>query len=441
MIFNSIGDLLWILLFLPLFLLCSIRLFPWLFRMMRSSEGKGELQTDPPAEKNTFQAVSTTLAATVGTGNIIGTAQAIAMGGPGAVFWMWVAAILGFSIKSAEIWLGQHEGRGAVGTVQAGLGHIPALFYAFLSAASSLFVGNMAQMNTVLSALSGPASGQTGLPRILLGMTLVCLLTIALNRDLLSVGKLCASLVPFMTLFFLSCCCLIVGQGKSAIIPSLQRIFQDALCPKAVFGALGGFTSRNALVWGLRRGAFSNEAGLGTAGTVHALVQDGNPRRQALCGILEISVDTLLLCTVSALTLLCSGVKIPFGSMPGAELWLHVYACAFPFPLSSMLLSICIFFFGISTILGCYVPGSICAGRIGISEKPYRIVYILCAVLGCFLPTDIIWRGADLLNVLMACPNLLSMLILCSGQNRECEQEKNNLEKQDSALAPGKRKV
>ena len=164
---------------------------------------------------------------------------------------------------------------------------------------------------------------------------------------------------------------------------------------------------------------------MGTAGTIHSLVRTESPRRHALWGIWEVGADTLLLCTVSALTLLCSGAVIPYGSLPGAELWLRVFSRSF-YLFKTPVISLCLCFFAISTVLGCYVPGSLCARSTGIGEESFRRIYLLCAALGCFLPTDQIWLASDLINVLMASPNLLSMILLAPSFAAGCEQSKNN---------------
>jgi AGCS family alanine or glycine:cation symporter len=186
---------------------------------------------------------------------------------------------------------------------------------------------------------------------------------------------------------------------------------------------------------------FSNEAGLGTAGTVHSLVRTNHPERHALWGVWEVCVDTHLLCSISALTLLCSGAAIPYGSLPGADLWFRVFSIeATSFPVLPVF-RLCLLVFGLSTVLGLYVPSCLCAQVTGLEEKHFRFLYLICAVLGCFLPTDRIWLASDLLNVLMAAPSLLSLILLAPEFAAGCEQSKNNAEKPESALARGQRKV
>ena len=205
MILRSLGDLLWILLFFPLFVLSSFCLLPGLLRILGTRRRVEQAGAERKAGRlKGVQAAFTTLAATVGTGNIIGTAQAIAMGGPGAVFWMWAAALLGFSVKSAEIWFGQQTGRGAPGTISAALGPGWAGFYCITAVLCTLSVGNMAQMNTVVLSLSG-GFGRSFFSRPLLCFALLLLLSLALFHGVEALGKLCSLLAPCMTLLYLLC--------------------------------------------------------------------------------------------------------------------------------------------------------------------------------------------------------------------------------------------
>lgn len=441
MIFQTLGDLLWYLLFFPLFSLCSLRLVPGFLRLLTArSKTKGERGKEDSGVINGQQAAAATLAATVGTGNIIGTAQAIAMGGPGAVLWMWIAAILGFSVKCAEIWFGQQTGGGTMGTISFALGKDWARFYAVLSVLSTLFVGNMAQINTVMSSLSAVAPHRFFF-HFVCSSILLLLISLSLFGGVRFLGRICSVLVPVMALLFLSCSFSVLLCSRDELLPCLRMIVLEAWHPKAIIGAAGGLSVRYSLLWGFRRGVFSNEAGLGTAGTVHSLVRTDDPEKHALWGILEIGIDTLLLCTVSALTLLCSKVRIPYGTIPGAELWFQVFSGFSDSPVLTVILALCLLFFGISTVLGCYVPGTVSASWVGLEEKKYRILYLLCAALGCYLPTQLIWLSSDWINVLMACPNLFSMMLLAPYLENGCEQSKNILENPESSLARRGRKV
>ena len=222
MILQNLGSLLWTLLFLPLFLACSILLIPGFFRLLKKRNPGYRLTACPKhGALSGFQAAATTLAATVGTGNIIGTAQAIAMGGPGAVFWMWAAGILGFFVKCAEIWFGQKNARGAAGTIDAALGKRWADFYALLAVLSTLFVGNMAQMNTVISSVQEVDHLWTP-GRMRMSLLLLIFLGLALYCGISSLGKLCTYLVPCMTLLYLLSACFLLLHSRITI-PSFPK--------------------------------------------------------------------------------------------------------------------------------------------------------------------------------------------------------------------------
>lgn len=405
------GEMLWLLLFLPLFLLCSLRLLPGLFLLIRERERKKAGIKDTGEQMKPAQAAAASLAASVGIGNIVGTSQAITMGGPGAVFWMWIAAILGFSVKAGEIWFGQAYG-GAAGIIRRALGTLPARFYALLAVLSSLLVGNMAQMNASMDALCHlvPESSMTG--RLLLGSALMILATCSIAGGEKALGSICQILVPIMALLYCCCAAIVVFSHVEPLSALFSRIFSEAFRPKAALGAAGGLGLRSAMLWGLRRGTFSHESGLGSAATIHSTVHSDCPRRHALWGIAENSVDTLLLCTVSALVVLGSGAEIPYGTLPGSGLIMNSFSVVFGQGRGSGLLALILLCFGFSTVLGCYIMGSRCAAWIQLKEKSFRCVFLACSALGCLLPVGLIWRAADAVNVLLAVPNLLSLILL-----------------------------
>ena len=414
MFWERIQDSLWLLLFLPLFTVCGLRLLPHL-RLPRlgnrQAKAAGDAQGLQPG-----QAASTALAATVGTGNIVGTAQAITMGGPGAVFWLWCAAILGCGIKYAEIYQGQRFG-GAMGYIAWTLGRSAAAFYAALAALSALVVGNMAQMNGAVNALCG---GEHALPRLLLGLLLVLLLWRQLCGGVGGVGRACAGLVPPMSVCYVLALGYALFSLRARIPAVLGEILDNALAPSAPIGAAGGLALRKTILWGLRRGAFSNEAGLGTAANIHAEVQTAQPQLHALWGVFEVLVDTLVLCTLTALVILCSGTAIPWGSLPGPELLQQALAPVYGEGSAAVFLAASLGLFGFSTVLGVYVCALRCVRWLwgDQAERRYRRLYLLCAFCGCLLPTGLIWQMADGVNVLLAVPNLLALLLLSGSTVR-----------------------
>lgn len=443
---NLVNESLWSLLFLPLFLLCALRLAPCLrlppLRVLRAAESFSEGET---AGMKPAQAASTALAATVGTGNIVGTAQAIAMGGPGAVFWLWVAAILGCAVKYAEIYQGQRHRGGAMAYIDAALGPLPARCYAALAAVSALLVGNMAQINGTVSALCGVTGDGGALLRAALGLVITAFLGVQIVGGARRVGRFCESLVPLMSVCYVLVLGLLLFVFRARLPHIFQEIIADSFHPRAAAGAAGGAALRQTVVWGLRRGAFSNEAGLGSAANIHAEVRAGRPELHGLWGVFEVLVDTLLLCTLTALAILCSGIRIPWGSLPGPELLRTALASLYGRKAAFVFLSIELTLFGFSTVLGCYVCGQRCVRWLGGkgSGRAFFAAYLLCALLGCVLPVDWIWQAADAVNVLLAVPNLLALLLLAPstggalrslGKLRHEETDRENLTSKGKVL-------
>lgn len=416
----------WSMLFLPLFGCCGISL---LFRcrflpfrrfgvmlrftiLGRDEQGRG---------LTPFQAASTALAATVGTGNIIGTAQAVAMGGPGAVFWLWTAALLGMTIKYAEILQGLRFQNGAMGYISAALGRFPAGVYALLAAVSALTVGNMAQMNGAVQALCRVMGHEEMSLRLILGLVLTAMIGLGIRGGAGHVGRLMERLIPMMTLSYLILTGAAIFAFRARLPGVLLRIALEAFHPRAVLGAAGGIGLRQTILWGLRRGSFSNEAGLGTAANIHAFAESEEPAIHALWGIFEVFADTLVVCTATALVILCSGVPVPYGALPGAELLEKALALMLGNRAAGIYVALALLLFGLSTVIGCSVNAKRCAAWLVRErrEGPFLFIYLACALLGCLLPMELIWHAADFLNVLMACPNLAALLILAPQTGKE----------------------
>lgn len=417
MFLEQVNESLWSLVFLPLFACCGLLLLPS-FRLPALRISRGKDRNDAPGMRP-WQAVSTALAATVGTGNIVGTAQAVAMGGPGAVFWLWCAAFLGCAVKYAEIYQGQRHG-GAVGYIRAALGKIPAKCYAVLTAVSALFVGNMAQMNAAVRALCGGAGERAVLLRLLLGLLLVGLLAVPIRGGAKAVGSSCEHLVPLMSALYLLVLGYALFRFRGRLPAVFGQILREAFHPRAALGAAGGLALRQTLLWGLRRGAFSNEAGLGSAANIHAEVRSDHPERHAFWGVFEVFADSFVLCTATALVLLASGVRIPFGTLPGSELLRDALAGIYGHGASYCFLSAALGLFGFSTVLGVYVCARRCVLWLGgeRAERMYSRVFLACALLGCLLPLGLVWQLADTVNLLLSIPNLTALILLSASTSR-----------------------
>lgn len=410
MIWTHVGQSLWLWGFLPLYTVCAATWLRPLFQM-RGRPGTGKPREEKPrGTLSDWQAAGAALAATVGTGNIVGTAQAIAMGGPGAVFWMWAAALLGMPVKAAEILLGQRLG-GAAGYIRKALGQMPAMLYALFAFGNVLILGNMVQMNTAASLVMIPDSSRFSLTGLTAGLVLTSLIALCLRTGLRGVSTACVKILLVMAGLYLVSCAAALCLHARQIAPAFRLILRCAMRPRAIGGAAAGLVARRASLWGLRRGALSNEAGLGTAANIHAYTAQADPRRNALWGLAEVFLDTLL-CTCSALVILSASVPIPYGSMPGSELVGLTLTASFGERPAIWLLVPCLGSFAISTVLGSYISGHRCAVFLGIDERIYRTVFLCCAVLGPILPLRLVWSWADAVNILMALPNLLSLLLL-----------------------------
>ena len=290
-----------------------------------------------------LQAVTTALAATVGTGNIVGTSQAIALGGYGAVFWLWLAALLGMMIKYSEVTLSiQYRERDAKGDWVGG---------------PMYYVKN------------------------------------GLGKHWQWVGIL-------FCVF--------------AAIASFGKIFATAFTPKALGGAASGIALKQTIVWGLRRSAFSNEAGLGSAAIAHAAADTKSPVQQGLYGIFEVFADTIVICTLTALTIICSGVDITFGHKVGSELITAAFATMFGQKFASVFVALALMLFAFTTILGWSLYGSRCVQYLfGLKvSKIYQVLFIIVVVVGAVASLDVVWDIADTFNGLMAIPNFIALFAL-----------------------------
>ncbi len=440
MIWMYAGQSLWLWCFLPLFSVCALVWIRPFLRIGRGSDGRIRRNDKAPGTLSTGQAAGAALAATVGTGNIVGTAQAIALGGPGAVFWMWAATLLAIPVKAAEILLGQRFG-GAMGYIRRALGTLPAGIYAVLALGNVLILGNMVQMNTVVSIFRDPDPEGAGFAGMTAALLLTVLMALCLQRGIGVVSAACVKLVGLMAGLYLAVCSAALILHAGQILPAFRLILNCALRPAAIGGAAIGLYVRSAFVWGLSRGAFSNEAGLGTAANIHAYTEETDPKRNALLGVAEVVVDTLLLCTVSAMVILTSATPIPYGTMPGSELMGQALAASFGEQAGQWLLGCCLGSFALSTVLGSYISGHRCADWLGIEERLYRPLFLGCTLLGPVLPLRWIWHAADTVNVLMALPNLLALTLLGRKKGLAYRRREDFQKIKESSLAPGRRMV
>ena len=378
-----------------------------------------------------FQAVCTALAATVGTGNIAGVAGAIAIGGPGAVFWMWVSAVLGMCTKFAEVTLAvcyretNKEGDlvgGPMYYIKNGLGKnwqfLAVLFSAF-GVLTVFGTGNATQVNTITTAVNSAllscgliSEGAVKTSNLIQGIIIAALVALILLGGVKRIGQVTEKLVPFMALLYIVLSVGIILFRIQALPSVIQAIFEGAFKPAAVTGGAVGslFMSMKK---GVSRGIFSNEAGLGTGSIAHACADTRKPVKQGMFGIFEVFTDTIVICTLTALVILCSQVPVGYGQAAGAELTIQGFISVYG-NWVSVFTAVAMCCFAFSTILGWGLYGARCIEFL-FSEKvikPFMVAYSLVAILGATADLGLMWNIAETFNGLMAIPNLIALFLL-----------------------------
>ena len=407
----------------------QIRKFPYAIKMTIGRLFHGKDAAD--GAMTPFQAVCTALAATVGTGNIAGVAGAIAIGGPGAVFWMWISAFLGMCTKFSEVTLAVHfrekneQGDyvgGPMYYIKNGLGK----HWQFLAVLFSLFgvltvfgTGNATQINTITTAINSALLNyrlidNTFVPtgNLIMGIILASLVALVLLGGVKRIGKVTEKLVPFMAFLYIILAIGVVILNIRNVPAVFASIISGAFHPSAVTGGIVGsfFLSMQK---GFSRGIFSNEAGLGTGSIAHACADTHSPVKQGFFGIFEVFTDTIIICTLTALVILCSGVNVPYGSAAGAELTISGFTSTYG-NWVSIFTAVAMCCFAFSTIIGWGLYGARCIEFLFSSTviKPFMVVYSLVAILGATVQLDLLWSIAETFNGLMAIPNLIALFLL-----------------------------
>ena len=399
---------------------------------MKNTLGKVFSKSEAKAGSITpFQAVCTALAATVGTGNIAGVAGAIAIGGPGAVFWMWISALLGMCTKFAEVTLaveyrernqdGEYAG-GPMYYIKNGLGKKwmwLAYLYCIFGAFTVLGTGNATQVNTITASIDSAllnyniiSDGAVPMVNLVIGIIICILVGLILLGGIKRLGQVTEKLVPVMALIYiaLGIGLIIINIGK---VPAVfGAIFQGAFNPSAVTGGIVG-SFLISMRRGVSRGIFSNEAGLGTGSIAHACADTDKPVEQGMFGIFEVFMDTIVICTMTALVILLSGAPIVYGQAAGAELTIAGFTLVYG-NWVSIFTAVAMCCFAFSTILGWGLYGSRCMEFLFGHKivKPYIIVYALVAIVGATLDLGLIWGISDTANGFMAIPNLIALFLL-----------------------------
>lgn len=388
-------------------------------------------QTASEGSMTPFQAVCTALAATVGTGNIAGVAGAIAIGGPGAVFWMWISAFLGMCTKFSEVTLAVHfRERNSQGDFIGGpmyyIKNGLANHWQWLATAFSLFgvltvfgTGNATQVNTITTAIDSALLNyhileekQTFVFNIILGIVIAFLVGLILLGGIKRIATVTEKLVPFMALLYIVLAIGVVIFHLDRVPAVFSSILSGAFRPASVTGGIVGsfFLSMKK---GVSRGIFSNEAGLGTGSIAHACADTDQPVRQGFFGIFEVFADTIVICTLTALVILCSGVSITYGVAAGAELTISGFTSTYG-NWVSIFTAVAMCCFAFSTTIGWGLYGVRCIEFL-FSEKvikPFMIVYSLVSILGATVDLGLLWSIAETFNGLMAIPNLIALFLL-----------------------------
>ena len=407
----------------------QIRKFPYamkvtLGRMLKKREASDGALTP-------FQAVCTALAATVGTGNVAGVAGAIAIGGPGAVFWMWISAILGMCTKFSEVTLAVHfretneKGElvgGPMYYIKNGLKkhwHWLAYLFSAFGVLTVFGTGNATQVNTITTAIDSAlynyniiSEDAAPMLNLIIGIVLAGLIALILLGGIKRIGQVTEKLVPFMAVMYIVLALGVVLLNIKNVPHVFGAILAGAFRPASVTGgAVGSFFM--SMKKGVSRGIFSNEAGLGTGSIAHARADTRKPVKQGFFGIFEVFVDTIVICTLTALVILCSGVPIGYGEAAGAELTINGFTSVYG-GWVSIFTAVAMCCFAFSTIIGWGLYGTRCIEFLfGFrANKPFMLLYALVAIIGATMNLGLMWSIAETFNGLMVIPNLIAVFLL-----------------------------
>ncbi len=461
-IVSKIDDIVWgvplILLILSCGIFLTIRLGGVQFRklglalkyMVKEEEGgQGEVSS--------FGALCTALSATIGTGNIVGVATAIAAGGPGALFWMEVAALFGMATKYSEGLLAvkyrvkDHNGKmlgGPFYYIENGMGAkwkwLGKIFAAFGVLVGLLGIGTFTQINSITSAVNNffdPQKTNTlnlfgneyTVAQVIAGLVITIMAALIIIGGIKSIAKISEIFIPFMVIIYVSCCLMILFSNITAVPAAIAEIIKGAFGAKAVAGgALGAMIV--AMQKGIARGIFSNEAGLGSAPIAAAAAKTNEPVRQGLVTMTGTFIDTIVVCTMTGLTIIMSGCLTENPDLEGVEITNAAFCIGLPFPekLSSFLLMLCLIFFAFTTILGWNYYSERCLSYLTNSSNKatiiFRILYIIAVFIGPYMTVAAVWGIADIFNGLMAIPNIIALIALSGVVAKETKTYFNRIQ-------------
>ena len=408
---------------------------------MRNTIGKiFKKQTAGKGEVTPFQAMTTALAGTVGTGNIAGVTGAIFIGGPGAVFWLWISALVGMVTKYSEVVLAvKYRERNAAGDwvggpmyyIKNGLGKSwmwLAFVFAFFGMTASFGIGNTTQVDSIATAIGTAVSAFGGGEvsttfRIIIGAVVALITAFVIIGGIKRIGAVTEKLVPFMAVIYIIAALIVVFANIGQIGTVLGAIFRGAFSPSAIAGGALGVGIMTTIQKGIARGVFSNEAGLGSAPIAHAATSETDPVKQGVYGIFEVFMDSIVICTLTSLALLLGlsgqvGIDgIDWGVSHGSEMVAQAFSGVFGGKIAAVVIAVGLSLFALSTILSWALYGSRCVEFLfGKAARPatmvYKVIFCVVLIIGSTLGLDIVWNIGDALNGLMAIPNLIALLLL-----------------------------
>lgn len=413
---------------------CGFPQFAHFGHIMKNTLGKAfEKSEAKEGSVSPFKAMCTALAASIGTGNIAGVSGAIAIGGPGAVFWMWMSALLGMCTKFAEVTLSiKYRQRNEKGDwvggpmyyIQNGLGKKwkwLASVFAVFGALAAFGIGNMTQVNTICSTVGGAIKNfvpdvNLTIVAWVVGALCAVLASIVYLGGIEAIGDVCALLVPVMAIIYILASIAVIVMNISAVPEAFGAIFKGAFNPAAVSGGLAGVGIKMAITKGVGRGIFSNEAGLGSAPIAHAAADVDHPVKQGMFGVFEVFMDTIVVCTMTAMVVLLGvGVQnIEYGNDIGAQLTINGFMSVFGDKIPGVVVAVCLTMFAFSTVLTWGLYGTRCMEYLFNykAAKVYQIIFCGVMIIGGVIKLQLAWNIADTLNGLMAIPNLIALLLL-----------------------------
>ena len=379
-------------------------------------------EKDGEGEVSHFQALMTALSATVGTGNIVGVATAIAAGGPGALFWMWITGLLGMATKYSEALLSvkyrKVDARGVYsggpmyylrdGISSKPLGKILGISFAAFGAIAAFGIGNMVQSNSI----AGVVDGAFGVPNWVTGVLIASAAALVILGGIKSIGRFTGFFVPIMIGLYMLCTSAVWISFAGEIPGAFALVFEDAFTGTAAVGGFAGSAMAQAIRFGVARGIFSNESGLGSAGIAAAAAQTRVPVRQALVSMTQTFIDTIVVCTFTGIAIIATGAWKAEG-VGGAEMTQFAFRAAMG-EFGVAMVAICLTMFAFSTILGWSYYGEKCLAFLlnDRATRPYRILFVVAAFYGTIEKLDLVWAISDVMNGLMALPNLVGLVLL-----------------------------